>query len=385
MRGRRKASQRQRMVVYKKKLLSLVARQKINQSLGFFIKRVRCEHQINKKYQVRIFYLGNSIQRLPHVVVFCTSGIYYRFDLEVFYARKISPHLFCDEMAVCVCMADYEYRLFHGVHPSFSAIAGVTTIETFAFARLSCPLSDAARAATEFSHIFWNALCVGRFISIWAKFPFVVGASSNGPRGLSSPTKSSSAVTGDRRVGGNSGKSPNTSASDGHECASNGISRTTCNAVNPPGGGSFTMEAVTLHKGSSPKASIAAAVHSRVVSCGKTRVTAAADLSEINSITISATSLATSDGAEGLDTRMTRCPYFSGLVAINRANTQPILGLVRRQAIYCALESKFLPLRFAERELTLQPRPPSAAVAAESQGNIETCLAIRPALASIGE
>jgi len=247
-------------------------------------------------------------------------------------------------------MADYEYRLFHGAHPSFSAIAGVTTIETFAFARLSCPPSDMARSSIDLFHILWNASCVGRFNSIWAKFPFVVGLSSNGPRGLSSPTKSSSAVTGDRRVGGNSGKSPNTNASDGHERASNGISRTTCSAVNSPSGGSCTLEVVTPHCGSSSRASIAAAVLSRVVSCGKTRATAAADLSEISFVTISATSLATSDGAGGLETGMICCPYFSGPAAISRAKAQPTSGWVRRQAIYCFSGLNFLPPGFAGLE-----------------------------------
>jgi len=61
MRGRGKTPQWQRVVIYKKKLLFLIAGYKINQGLGFFKKRVWGKHQINKKYYVCILYFGNGI------------------------------------------------------------------------------------------------------------------------------------------------------------------------------------------------------------------------------------------------------------------------------------------------------------------------------------
>ena len=125
------------MMINKKKLFLTMIPNKIYESLGFFSKRTRRKHQINKEYDIRIFYLGDCVQGLPYVVIHCACGINYCFDVEVFDARKISSHLFCDEVAVCVSMADYKHRLFHGVHPRLLASSGVTTSETLAFARIS--------------------------------------------------------------------------------------------------------------------------------------------------------------------------------------------------------------------------------------------------------
>ena len=223
----------------------------------------------------------------------CPLGINYCLYFKSLDAREVTPHLFCYEVAVGIGVADHKHRLLHESHPRRRASSGETTKETLAFARASSGSPrEAVRPAIEPFHIRSKCSCIGRFNSICAKLAFSLESLPSGPPSLGFPTKISSALTGALLVGGNSGKSPNTRASDGHHFLSYGMSRTTRKAMNSPAGSGSNFVIPTPHCGSFPNPSMTSAIFSRVVICGKRRIAAETDSSSTRPLTIVAILLA---------------------------------------------------------------------------------------------